>query len=54
MGHTYDTIKEIMEVLQIKTGQFLNKLERFHIYDLSRKKVQMNGAFADITLYFTS
>jgi hypothetical protein len=53
-GHTYDTFEEILDVLQIKKGQFLNTLERFHIYNFSRKKLQMNATFADITLYFTS
>jgi hypothetical protein len=49
-GHTYDTIEETMEVLQIKKkGQFLNTLERFHIYDMSRKKLQMNGTFRRYT-----
>jgi hypothetical protein len=47
--HTYNTIKETLEVLHIKKkGQFLNTLERFHIYDLSRQKIQMNDTFADI------
>jgi hypothetical protein len=38
-----------MEVLQIKNkAQFPNTLKRFHIYDLSRQKLQMNDTFTDI------
>jgi hypothetical protein len=49
MGHKCNTIKETMEVLQIKKkGQFLNTLEHFHIYNLGKQKLQMNDTFADI------
>jgi hypothetical protein len=37
-----------MEVLHIKKkGQLLSTLERFHIYDLSWQKLQMNDTFTD-------
>jgi hypothetical protein len=42
-GHAYDTIEETMEVIQTaKKGHLLNTLERFYIYDLSGRKLQMN------------
>jgi hypothetical protein len=48
-GYAYNTTEETMEVLQIKKrGQLLTTLKCFHIYDLSRKELQMNDIFADV------
>jgi hypothetical protein len=42
----YGTIEKTMEILQIKKkGHLLNALERFHIYNLSNKKLQMKDTF---------
>jgi hypothetical protein len=41
-GHTYGTMEETIEILQInKKGHLLNTLEHFHIYNLSNKKLQI-------------
>jgi hypothetical protein len=41
-GHTYGTIEETMEIMQVKRkGHLLNTLE-------SEKKIQMNDTFADV------
>jgi hypothetical protein len=38
-----------MEILHIeKKGHLLNTLERFHIYSVSKQKLQMNDTFSDI------
>jgi hypothetical protein len=37
-----------MEVLHIeKKGQLLNTLKRFHIYNVSKRKLQMNDTYQD-------
>jgi hypothetical protein len=42
-GHAYGKIEETMDVIHITgKGHLLKTLERFHIYDLSKKKLQMN------------
>jgi hypothetical protein len=42
-GHIYDSINQTMEVLHVeKKEQKLNTLERFHIYNLTKKALQMN------------
>jgi hypothetical protein len=47
-GHAYGTIEETMEIMQVtKEGHLLNTLELFHIYDLSKRKLQMNDTYAD-------
>jgi hypothetical protein len=48
-GRAYNTIEKTVEVLQMKKkGQLLITLESFHIYDLSRQKLQLNDTFIDI------
>jgi hypothetical protein len=47
-GHTYSTINETLEILHTeKKGQLLNTLERYHVYDLSIHKKQMDDTFAN-------
>jgi hypothetical protein len=47
-GHTDGTIYQTMEILHIeRKGQKLNTPERYHIYDTTKKDLQMNDAFAD-------
>jgi hypothetical protein len=47
--HDYDTIDKTMEILHIeKKGHKLNTLDRFHIYDRTKKGLQMNEPFTDI------
>jgi hypothetical protein len=42
-------IDQTMEVLNIaRKGRKLNTLERYHIYDLSKKALQMNDTFTDL------
>jgi predicted transcriptional regulator len=48
-GHNYDTIDKTMKMLHMeKKGPKLNTLERFHIYDITKKGLQMNDTFTDI------
>jgi hypothetical protein len=47
--HNYDTMDQIMKILHIeKKGPKLNTLERFHIYKMTKKGLQMNDTFTDI------
>jgi hypothetical protein len=47
--HNYDPTDQSMQVLHIeKKSPKLNKLERFYIYDLAKRGLQMNDTFADI------
>ena len=42
-GHPVDTMENIMEVIQfVKKGRMMDALEKFHIYDATRKGVQIN------------
>jgi hypothetical protein len=48
IGHAHNTIEETLEVLHIqKKGRLLNTLEHFHMYNLSKQKLQMNETFTD-------
>jgi hypothetical protein len=43
-GHTYNMIDQTIKVLHIeKKGHKLNTLERFEIYNLTKKSVQLNN-----------
>jgi hypothetical protein len=45
-GHTYGKMEETMDVIHTtRKGHLLNTLERFYIYDLSKKKLQMNDTY---------
>ena len=42
-GHSFDTIENIMEIIQYaRKGRMMDALEKFHIYDITRKGVQIN------------
>jgi hypothetical protein len=46
--HNYDTVEKTMQILQIeKKGRMLNVLESYHIYELTKQKLQMNEALTD-------
>jgi hypothetical protein len=48
-GHTYGTITDTMEI--IKTGRkrrYLNTLEKYHIYEMSKDNLRMNDTNIDI------
>jgi hypothetical protein len=48
-GHAYNTINQTMKVLNnARKGHKLNTLERYHIYDLTKKALQMNDTFSDL------
>jgi hypothetical protein len=48
-GHNYDTLDKTMEILHMeKKGPKPNTLERFHMYDITKKDLQMNDIFTDI------
>jgi hypothetical protein len=48
-GHEYDTLDHFMETLHIeKKRPKLNTSERFYIYDITKKGLQMNDIFTDI------
>jgi hypothetical protein len=42
-GHTYGTITVTMEITTTwRRGKYLNTLERYHIYEISRDNLDMN------------
>jgi hypothetical protein len=42
-GHTYGTITDTMEIITTgRKGKYLNTLERYHIYEISRDNLHMN------------
>lgn len=47
-GHEYDTVDQTIEILHVeKKGPKLSTLERFHMYDITEKGLQMNDTFTD-------
>jgi hypothetical protein len=49
MGDKYDAMDQIMKILHIeKKGPKLNTLERFHIYDMTKRGLQINTHSQDI------
>jgi len=41
--HSFDTMENIMEIIQFaRKGRMMDALEKFHIYDITRKGVQIN------------
>jgi hypothetical protein len=41
--HSYGTIKDNMDVIRTgRKGRFLNVLEKYHIYEISRNNLYMN------------
>jgi hypothetical protein len=48
-GHDYNTLDQFMKILHIeKKGPKLDILEGFHIYDITKKGLQMNDIFTDV------
>jgi hypothetical protein len=46
--HNHDTIEQTMEILHIeRKGKMLNALEIYHIYRLTKQRLQMNEALKD-------
>jgi hypothetical protein len=46
--HNYDKAEKTMKILHIeKKGRMLNILESYHIYELTKQKLQMNEALTD-------
>ena len=42
-GHSFDTMENIMEIIQFaRKGRMMDALEKFNIYDITRKGVQIN------------
>jgi hypothetical protein len=47
-GHTYGTIEDTMEIIKVgRKEQYLNTLEKYHIYNVSRKNLHMNDTSID-------
>jgi hypothetical protein len=45
--YVYNTTEDSLEVLHIKKDWSLNTLKDFHMYNLSKQKLQMNNTFTD-------
>ena len=42
-GHSFDTMENITEIIQYaRKGRMMDAHEKFHIYDITRKGVQIN------------
>jgi hypothetical protein len=40
-GHTYRTTADTMEIITIgRKGKYLNTLEKYHVYEISRENLQ--------------
>jgi hypothetical protein len=51
--HTYSTIENTRDMLHFeKKGPIMNTVERFHIYNLSKDKMQMNDTHTDTQPHF--
>jgi hypothetical protein len=47
-GHTYGAIEDTMAIITIgRKGQYLNTLEKYHIYKVSRKNLHIDDASID-------
>jgi hypothetical protein len=48
-GYTYGTITDTMEIMKTeRKGRYLNTLERYHIYEISKDNLHMNDTNVDI------
>jgi hypothetical protein len=48
-GHTYGTIADTMDVITAgKKGKYLNTLERYYIYKISKDNLHINDTYIDI------
>jgi hypothetical protein len=46
--HAYGTIEDTMEIITIgRKGKYLNSLEKYHIYKVSRENLHMNDTSID-------
>jgi hypothetical protein len=49
MGHIYGSIPDTMKIMKIeKNGKHLNMLEKYHIYKVTKNRLQMNDAHIDV------
>jgi hypothetical protein len=49
IGHTYGTITDTMEIMKTeRKGRYLNTLERYYIYEISKDNLHMNDRNIDI------
>jgi hypothetical protein len=47
-GHTYGTVQDTMGIITLgRKGKYLNALERYHIYKVSRDNLSMNDTHID-------
>jgi hypothetical protein len=47
-GHAYGTITDTMDIITAgRQGKYLNTLERYHIYKISRKNLHLNETHID-------
>jgi hypothetical protein len=43
IGHSYGSITDTMEIIKIeRNGKHLNRLEKYHIYKISKEEIHMN------------
>jgi hypothetical protein len=48
-GHTYGTITDTMDIIKTeKKGKYLNTLEKYHTYKISKNKLHMNDTYIDM------
>jgi hypothetical protein len=51
-GHAYRTITDTMEIVTTgRKGKYLNTLERYHIYEISKENLHMKDTHIDTILY---
>jgi hypothetical protein len=47
-GHAYGTITDTMDIITTgRKGKYLNTLERYHIYEISKENLHMNDTHID-------
>jgi hypothetical protein len=47
-GHTYGNMTDTMDIIQTdKKGKHMNKLERYHIHEISKNNLHMNDKYID-------
>jgi hypothetical protein len=52
-GHTYGTVADTMDIIRMRRkGRYLNTLEKYHIYKISRNNLHMNDTSKRTILYF--
>jgi hypothetical protein len=49
MGHAYGSITDTTNIMKTeKKGKYLNTLEKYHVYKVSRKRLQISDANIDV------